>query len=96
MPAGEQRDAKRAAVKEQKMLNGIEAQAAVLNAGAGLWRDAREWGAARRLLTPTELGVLDVAAAVPGKIPSEKQSLVAVQALEKLQSEGCQLTLEPA
>jgi len=96
LPAGEQREAKRAAVKEQKMLNGIEAQAAVLNAGAGLWRDAREWGAARRLLTPTELGVLDVAAAVPSKIPSEKQSLVAVQALKKLQSEGCQLTLEPA
>lgn len=95
VPAGEQREAKRAAVKEQKMLNGIEAQAAVLNAGAGLWRDAREWGAARRLLTPTELGVLDVAAAVPSKIPSEKQSLVAVQALKKLQSEGCQLTLDP-
>ena len=96
VPAGEQREAKRAAVKEQKMLNGIEAQAAVLNAGAGLWRDAREWGAVRKLLTPTELGVLDVAAAVPNKVPSEKQSLVAVQALKKLQSEGCQLTLEPA
>jgi len=96
VPAGEQKDAKRAAVKEQKVLNGIEAQAAVLHAGAGLWRDAREWGAGRRLLSPTELGVLDVAAAIPDKVPSEKQSMVAIQALKKLQSEGCQLTLDSA
>lgn len=94
VPAGEQKDAKRAAVKDQKMLNGIEAQAAVLNAGADLWRDLREWGASRKLLSPMELGILEVAAAVPNKIPSEKQSLAAVQALRKLQLEGCQLTLE--
>jgi hypothetical protein len=91
---GEQKDAKKNAVKEQKVLNGIEAQFAVMDAGAEFWRDTREWGAARSLLSPTELGVLDVAAAVPNKVPSEKQCLVALQALSKLQSEGCQLTLE--
>lgn len=92
--AGEQSDAKKAAVKEQRMLNGIEAQAAVLEGGSEFWREVREWGVSRKILSPIEVGVLNVAAEVPGKIPSEKQSLIAVQTLSRLQAEGCQLTLE--
>lgn len=96
LPAGERVDAMRAAAREQRMLNGIEAQAAVLKAGGQLWRDVREWGASRRLLTPTELSVLEVAAAIPNKVPSEKQSLTAIKALDRLRAEGCQLSLDPA
>ena len=89
----EQRESKKSAVKDQRVLNSIEAQTAVFSAGGDLWRDVRKWGAARKLLSPTELGVLEVAAAVPAKVPSEKQSVVALEALAKLQSEGCQISL---
>jgi hypothetical protein len=90
LPIDDHDDAKRSAVKDQKMLNGIEAQAAVLNAGSAFWQDVLDWGAVRKLLTPTEVGVLEVAAAVPNKVPTEKQSLIVVKVLKKLQSEGCQ------
>lgn len=75
-------------------MNGIEAQTAVLSAGGNFWRDVRDWGAARKLLSPTELGVLETASQVPLKIPSEKQSAVVVNALRRLQTEGCQLSFE--
>lgn len=85
----EQQGAKRAAVKAQKVLNGIEAQTAVLKAGSEFWQRAREWGDSRQLLAPKESSILGVAAA-PGKLPSEKQSIIAVEALRKLHSEGYQ------
>jgi len=94
--AGEQKDATMDAIKEQRVLNGIEAQAAVLNAGAEFWGQLLEWGTSRKLLSPIERGVLDVASAIPHRLPSEKQSLIAMEALARLQSEGCQMELEEA
>lgn len=94
VPAGELREARQEAVREQRMLNGIEAQTAVVSAGADVWRSVREWGASRQLLTPRELGVLEVAGEVPIRIPSEKQCLIVIQALQKLQAEGCKIKIE--
>jgi hypothetical protein len=73
------------------MLNGIQAQMIILNAGADLWREVRDWGSTERLISPTEAGVLDVAASIPYKLPTEKQSLRIVQTLKRLQGEGCPL-----
>jgi hypothetical protein len=87
----EQRETKKTAVKDQKMLNGIDAQTAVVKAGGPLWRSVKEWGVGKRLLTPMESGILDVAAAVPARIPSEKQSLRVIETLRKLHAEGCQI-----
>ena len=70
----ERRDAARTARREQRELNGIEAQIAVVNAGAQFWLDALEWVKAKRLLTPTETGILDAATRVPSRTPSDKQS----------------------
>lgn len=89
----EVKKSERTAVKEQKVLNGIEAQTAVYEAGPDFWQELFEWGNTRRLLTPAERGVLQVAAEMPSKIPTEKQSEVALQALRKLNSQGCQLSL---
>lgn len=94
IPLGIERDAKKSAIKEQRMLNGIEAQVAVVDAGCEFWALIRDWGAARKLLSRTELGILEVAAAMPGRIPSEKQCLVVMQTLSKLRSEGCPLDIE--
>lgn len=90
----EQRENRRSAVKDQRILNGIEAQTAVVNAGRELWRNVREWGASRKLLTPTEAGILDVAASIPVRVPSEKQSLRALETLRKMHAEGCQIGLD--
>lgn len=90
---GNRNDARRAGIREQKMLNGIEAQIAVIQAGADFWKDLKEWGASRRLLTPTESGILDVAS-IAGRIPSEKQSIVLIKTLKRLHTEGCQLGLD--
>ena len=76
------------AVRDQRVLNGIHAQTAVVNAGAELWRSVLAWGNEKRLLTTTELGCLRVAASIPNRIPTEKQSTRVLEALKKLHQEG--------
>ena len=93
MSVEKKRDAARSAQREQRQLNGIEAQMAVVEAGGYFWANALAWGRERRLLTPTEIGILSVAARVPRKIPTDRQSLRAVDALTKLQSRGYQQEL---
>ena len=68
-------------------------QIAVVSAGTAFWTDVLAWGSERRLLTPTELGILRVVAV--GKAPSERQSSRAVETLNKLQSEGYTGELPP-
>lgn len=82
--------------KDQKVVSGIESQAAVVQAGAEFWRDVTVWGQKHRLLSPTESGVLAVAVGMPMRLPSEKQSLLLFSLLAKLQSEGCGLSLDAA
>ena len=89
----ERQEEARGARREQRELNGIEMQIAVVNAGSGFWTDVLAWGRDRGLLTPTELGILRVVAA--GRTPSERQSSRAVEALSKLQSEGYTGDLRP-
>lgn len=80
---------KKAAIKDQRMLNGIEAQTMVFNSGGKFWTEVLDWGRSRNLLTPKEIGVLQTASAIPAKLPSEAQSIKTVEALRKLQHEGC-------
>ena len=85
---------KRAAAKDQRELNGIEAQTAVVTAGAEVWNSLKQWGIDERMLSPTDVGVLDVACAIPARIPSEKQSLRTMKILKRLQNAGCQLATD--
>ena len=85
----EQAGIQRSGARDQKVWNGIEAQSAVVNAGADTWRSLKTWAKERRLLSEKELEILEVAAAVPSKIPSEKQSLLIMKSLRKLREEGC-------
>jgi hypothetical protein len=89
----ENQEAKRTAVEDQRMLNDIEAQTAVVNAGGAFWVRVKDWGEPRDLLTQTECEILDVATAIPTKLPSGKQSLVILELLERLHSEGCQFEI---
>ena len=93
--SGEQRDdMARDARKDQKVLNGIEAQTAVVQAGAATWRAVQRWGVARKLLSQKEIEILEVACSMPSKIPTDKQSLIVLKTLHKLQAEGCQIGAE--
>lgn len=90
---GDRAKAKRDAVRDQRELNGIEAQTAVVNAGAEFWRKAKAWGESKEILSATEIGILEVAGSIPSRLPSEKQSLRAVDILRRLNDEGCQLKI---
>ena len=90
----ERDEVKRAAVKDQKMLNGIEAQTVVVQAGSALWSDVKVWGMSKGLLSPDDQGILDVAISIPAKVPSEKQSLRTIEILQRFREEGCQLEID--
>ena len=82
-----QLDAK-AARETQKIDNGIEAQRQVIAIPASRWQSICEQMNAKHLLTPKELSIMNVAAQIPTKIPTESQSHVLIGILEKSRSEG--------
>ena len=88
----ERQQAALGARREQRMLNGIEAQVAVVKAGNAFWINVMEWGQMKELLTPNEAGVLR-AVASQGRPPTERQCGKALEILDKLRSEGCAYSL---
>ena len=76
------------------MLNGIEAQTIVVQAGSNFWSEIERWGMSKGLLSPDDIGILDVARSVPAKLPTEKQSLRAIEILRRLHGEGCQIGVD--
>lgn len=72
----------------QKIDNGIEAQKLVFEIPPEQWKSLTQELGRRRMLTPKETGVLQIAAQMPSKIPTEKQCLVLIGVLEKAKSEG--------
>lgn len=83
----ERREGRRSAVRDQRQLDGIEAQTAVLKAGGPFWRDVATWGSERRLLTTKEVGILQVAGRIPAALPSEAQVRVLVKTLDRLREQ---------
>ena len=76
------------AVKIQKIYNGIEAQKTVFEVPAYKWAEILAQGQKKQLYSPKELGVLRIAVQIPSKIPSEKQSFVLLEILEKAKLEA--------
>ena len=76
------------------MLNDIEAQMVVVQAGSALWSDVKVWGMSKGLLSATDQGILDVAISMPDKVPSEKQSVRTIEILQRPHEEGFQLGTE--
>ncbi|BAO44981.1 AIPR family protein [Thiolapillus brandeum] len=79
---------KRDGRKDQKILNGIEAQTAVVKGGNEFWRSVASWGEEYGFLTEKEIGVLKIAGSIPSKIPTENQALVCIDIFERLRKEG--------
>lgn len=60
----------------------------VIQIGASGWRRVREEGTRLKLLTEKEIGVLRVAEQIPTRLPTEKQSAVLIEMLERVELEG--------
>lgn len=87
--AEEKASAKRTARREQKVLNDIEAQTYVVGRGVQYWSKLYKWASDGLAMTPSELGVLGVAASMTNrKIPSGLQSQKIISAEKKALSEG--------
>lgn len=78
----------KSAKKVQKIDDGIAAQRRVCEIPARKWKQVLAFGQERALFTPKEAGVINVACQIPAKIPSEKQSVILVEVLEKVAQEG--------
>lgn len=88
LSAEEQHTDRKDARSVQKIDNGIEAQRIVVATSAQDWRRIQIELGTRKLLTPREAGVLQIAVQLPAKIPTEKQSVVLIDVLEKARVEG--------
>lgn len=82
---------KRAARTTQKLDNGIEAQTRILAIPRAKWTVVHEVLSAKRLLTPKEIGILNIAMQMPTRIPTEKQCTVLLDTIEKARAEGISL-----
>jgi hypothetical protein len=90
----EERDIKSAGARAQKELNGIEAQSVVVEAGPQFWQNVLDWCEKESEATDKERGILRYAAAMPNKIPSDKQSVVLVNLMARLRKSGCPYRLK--
>ncbi len=76
------------AEKIQKIDNGIITQQYVLEKGAAYWKQIAEYGLKSKILSPKEMGIIEIACEIPKKIPTEKQSEVLIQIEKKVEKEG--------
>ncbi|NWO10409.1 AIPR family protein [Chromohalobacter salexigens] len=74
--------------KKKAEISGIEAQSSVVNFGPDFWKKALEWGRKYQLITPKEAGILETCSKIPSRLPSEKQCVIAMKTLEKLNEDG--------
>jgi hypothetical protein len=88
VPVEEQILEKKDARKTQKIDNGIDAQKRVIGIPAQQWSTLLQQLSKKRVLSPKEAGVMQIACQMPNKVPTEKQCLVLVSVLEKAEAEG--------
>ncbi|MFW2356958.1 AIPR family protein [Hydrogenophaga sp.] len=87
--AEEKDGVKRAARREQKVLNDIEAQTYVVGRGAAYWSKLHKWASEGLAMTPSEMDFLGVAANMSSRrIPSGPQSQRVMAAEKKARMEG--------
>jgi len=85
----EAKEEKKEAKKVQRIDNGIEAQKLVFKlAEQKKWPEIKQFGIENDMLTQQELDLMDIACAIPNKMPSEKQSLLIINAYHNLEEIG--------
>lgn len=79
---------KKQARKVQKMDDGIEAQKKVLDMPASQWNSIFQNCKNKGFLSEKEINIVKLATQIPNKIPTEKQSIILLEVLEKVALEG--------
>lgn len=79
------------AKKIQKLDDGIVCQKNAISLGADKWKEVAEFGLKNNLLNQKDMGILQIAVAIPEKIPSEKQCIYLMSLLKRLEIEGLRL-----
>ncbi|MEG0921750.1 MAG: AIPR family protein [Comamonas sp.] len=85
---GAQTDASKDAKQVQKIDDGIEAQKLVLARPAQFWFQVFQALSLKGEVTDKEVGVLKIASQIPKKIPTDKQSVLLLELLERAKQEG--------
>lgn len=91
MEIDELKEDKKNAKKVQTIDDGISCQEKFLALGAEKWKEAAGFGLMKKLLNQKDMGILATAAAIPEKIPSEKQCIYLMKLLQRLEFEGLKL-----
>lgn len=82
-------DSKSESKKEQKANVAVDHQIEVVNYGADFWKRVHQFALEGKSITGIENNVLSIASIMSGnKIPSEKQSQMLLQLLDRLKNEG--------
>lgn len=84
----------RSSAKEQRETNGMEYTAAVVNAGPQFWKEVAQWLVTENEGDEKERGCVNVATAMPSKIPTDRQSAVIVNLMQRLTKAGCPYRLK--
>ncbi len=82
------RELEKDAGRNDVIQEGIKTQTYVLEQGADHWCKLRDWNEENRKLTSKEASILEIACALPRKIPSEKQSQILIEAENRAKLEG--------
>ena len=84
----EVKEQKKEAASVQVIDNGIEAQKYVFDKTDKYWKEMQVWNKTSFALSHKEKSILDIAASIPIKIPTEKQSLSLLDVERKALEEG--------
>ena len=76
-----------AAKRTQQMHNGLDSQIQVVEKGSEYWRGIMDFMSKLQMLSPKETDILELAA-TPNKIPSDKQSQVILDVMNRAFEEG--------
>ncbi|MBX5160410.1 AIPR family protein [Rhizobium sp. NZLR8] len=66
----------------------VSAEVKVHQLGAAFWAQVAAWARQNKRLSPTDTGILETCAAIPRKMPSDRQCKFALSILEKLVAGG--------
>jgi hypothetical protein len=80
--------AKRDEKAKKALTEGINAQSEVVTLGAVFWKDLLQWGRERKRLTPKDQQIIEVCASIPRRLPSDLQSLHALDTLARMRDQG--------
>ena len=83
------KEERKEARKIQKIDNGIGAQAKVFELGPDFWTKCLIWAREQKLFSEKDHQILAVAAQIPNKIPTERQSIYLTGLLDLLADEAC-------